>query len=483
MSISASKTLRWCIPGLDDELGEIQPGTLIVLLGHPGAGKTTLVSKIVTCNIEKQCIKVVYFSTSETKEKYFTYMENLGLKLREFENKGSLKFIELPTFSGEMACDVFIDVLTRTVAEEDPDLIVIDSVTPILWYLKDDPSRRSFLHAGIYKVVSELHKTMILVGDLPYGKERVDLGGIEFVADVVLVAKLLSERGKPTRRLEIRKFRGRNVKVSEFPFAIVEGPGIKIVKPPHTWSPKEHKVRSKLTLLEDDPLSRAIGPIFRGEQILVTYPIGSGVPLRFAVMTARRAIRNKLKLLVITSSSSAELISSYIYSALVALGECCSKEEFSKYVKVHVQDLFSMSVTELMGRTLAVSEEYDPDIVLVLDVTVERDVLWQDMELFNQMNYVFVTIDRYNGIVTFRLLGIHGDDFRDAGLLAEMSDVVIQVAQQSCCEYSMRVIKNPFRKPSPSAIQELEKELNSIVPQEEKFLQSLLEAGKIKLQR
>jgi len=248
------------------------------------------------------------------------------------------------------------------------------------------------------------------------------------------------------------------------------------VKPPHTWSPKEHKVRSKLTILEGDPLSQAIGPIFRGEQILVTYPTGSSVPLRFAVMIARRAVRNKLKLLVVTSSSSAELIASYIYSALVALGENCSKEEFSKYVKVHVQDLFSMSVTELMGRTLAVSEEYDPDIVLVLDVTVERDVLWQDIELFNHMNYAFVSIDRYNGIVTFRLLGIYGNDVREAGLLAEMSDAVIHVTQQSSCEYSMRVIKNPFGKPSPSAIQKLERELNLVVPQEEKFLQSLSEA-------
>ncbi len=472
MGISASKALRWCVPGLDDELGEIHPGTLIVLLGHPGAGKTTLASKVVSCNMDRLGIKVVYFSTSETKEKYFTYMENLGLRLKDFESRESLKFIELPTFSGEMACDMFVDILTRTVTEEDPDLIVIDSVTPILWYLKDDPSRRSFLHAGIYKVVSEFRKTMILIGDLPYGKERVDLGGIEFVADVVLVAKLLSERGKPTRRLEIRKFRGRSVRVSEFPFAIVEGAGIKVVKPPHTWSPK-HKVRSKLTILNGDPLSRAVGPIFRGEQILVTYPAGSGVPLRFATMIARRAVRDKLKLLVVTSSSSAELISAYIYSALRALGEDCSKEDFSKYVKIHVQDLFTMSVTELMGRTLVVSEEYDPDIVLVLDVTVERDVLWQNMELFNQMNYVFVSIDRSNGVVTFRLFGTRGNDVREAGLLAEVSDVVIQVTPQSCCEYSVRVIKNPFRRPSPSAIQELERELNSIAPREEEFIQNL----------
>jgi len=467
-----SKTLRWCVQDLDDELGDIHPGTIVVLLGHPGAGKTTLASKIISCNVSNQGVKVVYFSTSETKEKYFTYMENLGLKLKDFEERGLLRFIELPTFSGETACDVFVDILTRTVVEEDPDLIVIDSITPILWYLKDDPSRRSFLHAGIYKVVSELRKTMILIGDLPYGKEYVDLGGIEFVADVVLVAKLLSERGKPTRRLEIRKFRGRSVRVSEFPFAIVEGAGIKVVKPPHTWSPK-HKVRSKLTILDGDLLNKVMGPVFRGEQVLVTYPAGSGVPLKFAALIARRAIRNKLKLLIVTSSSSAELVATYVYSSLRTLGDNCSREEFNKHVKVHVQDLFSMSVTELMGRTLVVSEEYDPDMVLVLDVSVERDVLWQDIELFNQMNYVFVSIDRSNGIVTFRLLGIHGNDVGEAGLLAEMSDVVIHITQQSCCDYSVKVIKSLFKRPNPSAIQALEKELNSIVPCEEEFIKSL----------
>ncbi len=453
-----ARDVRWCVRELDEELGPLYPGALAVVLGHPGAGKTTLVSKLIECNASRG-LKTVYFSTAETKEKYFRFMGSLGLRLKDFEASGLLKFVEVPVLAGESGGELFIDVFTDVVARENPDIIVVDSITPILWCLKGDEARRSLLHSGIYKLVSEFKKVVILIADLPYGRETVELGGIEFVADVVLIAKLISERGKPTRRLEVRKVRGRNVRLSEIPFVIVEGAGIKVVKPSITWRAAPVALR-RMTILNNDVLSSIVGPVYRGEQVLVTYPLGSDVPLRFAIVMAKRAVREKLKTLFITSSLPANLLYAYMYASLRPR-ERPPFSEFVRYVNIHVQDIYSLSVTEVVGRALSLAESYRPDVIVVLDVAVQRDVLWQDLETFNLMNFAFIASDRASGVVTFRLLGI-GDGARGEGLLAEMSDAVIHIEPVGMQEYRVTVIKNPFRAPSHSSLRKFEAELSSV---------------------
>ncbi len=454
--------LRWCVEELDQELGSLYLGALVVILGHPGVGKTTLVSKILECNLENG-FKAVYFSTSETRDKYFRFMEDLGIRLRRFDEEGRLRFVEVPTLSGESACEFFTELFTDVVAREDPDIIVIDSVTPVLWFLKSEEARRSFLHAGIYKLVSDLKKTVILVGDLPYGRESVELGGIEFVADVVLIAKLLSERGRPTRRLEVRKVRGRGVRLCEIPFTIVSGPGIKIIRPPIS----KHEISSigrGVTILNKDDLGAVVGPIYRGEQVLVTYPVGADVPLRFSALLARRALENNLKLLIITSSTPSDIIYAYIHSALENVGCNVDINELMSKVKILVQDLFTSSITEVMGKALAVAGSLRPDIIVVLDVAVQRDVLWQSMEIFNLMNYAFISSDRASGIVTFRLLGVNEKGLSESRLLAEMSDVVMHIEPIAQHEYSIKILKNPFRRPRHASLRRLEQELSRLEP-------------------
>ncbi len=454
----AVRDVRWCVRELDEELGPLHRGTLAVILGHPGAGKTTLVSKLIECNALRG-LKTVYFSTAETREKYFRFMGGLGLKLRDLEASGLLKFVEIPTIAGEGGGELFVNIFTDVVGRENPDIIVIDSVTPILWCLRGEEVRRSLLHSGIYKLVSEFGKVVILVADLPYGTEAVELGGIEFVADVVLVAKLISERGKPTRRLEVRKFRGRNVRLSEIPFVIVEGVGIKVVKPSITWRVASTSIE-RMTILDSDMLGSIVGPIYRGEQVLITYPLGSDVPLRFAIVMAKRAVRERLKTLFITSSLPANLLYAYMYASLRP-SERSPFNYFRRYVNIHVQDIYSLSVTEVVGRALSLAESYRPDVIVVLDVAVQRDVLWQDLETFNLMNFAFIVSDRASGIVTFRLLGV-GDGSGGGELLAEMSDAVMHIEPVGTQGYRVTVVKNPFKAPSPSSIRMFEVELSSV---------------------
>ena len=73
----------------------IQPGTLLVISGHPGSGKTTLASTICYANA-LQGRKRLYISFQESKEKLYINMARLGLNLEEIERRGLLNHLKLP---------------------------------------------------------------------------------------------------------------------------------------------------------------------------------------------------------------------------------------------------------------------------------------------------------------------------------------------------------------------------------------------------
>ena len=93
----------------------------------------------------------------------------------------------------EMCIRDSMDILTSSLVSEvskfKPDIVVIDSITPVLKVFGKHPDVREFLHSGIYKLTGILGVTVFLIADLPYGTESVDLGGLEFVADGVMVFK------------------------------------------------------------------------------------------------------------------------------------------------------------------------------------------------------------------------------------------------------------------------------------------------------
>lgn len=459
-------TYTWGIKELNELLGNIKRGTLIVLMGHPGAGKTTMSTKIAFANAVRSKIKSAYIGLAETKEKYFDYMEGLGLDMRKLESEGLFKYVEMPTLTGEIAYDVFVSAITNVVTEYDPDIVVVDSVTPLLWIFKSEQERRSFLHAGIYKLVSQLKKVVILIVDLPFGKESADSGGVEFIADTVLVIKVKSERGLPTRWLEIRKARGTSIKMMELPFVIVKGPGIKIIKPLITW--KIAVGKRELLFPANDELTKLVGPIYKGAQILITYPTGTDVPVRLASLLTKRVFRYARKMMIVSSSTPPEIVRAQVISSLVPEEGSIKEvgELFKRYVKIHALDVLGLPTTEILGRDIVLVEKSNPDIIYVPDASIQRELM-RNEELFNRMYYSFALVDRAYGVVTVRALGISGSI---NPILAEVSDAVIHIDQEIIDgkrRFRLRVLKSMGKYPELRAIRAIEEELSQLEPDQE----------------
>lgn len=97
--------------------GGLVKGSYLILVGEPGAGKTTLASELVI-NMDNEGKKVAYFSGEESPEQ---------LKMR-FERLGNLKAD--PQF--QLSDTVSAESVVKTIKESDFDLVVIDSIQTMM---------------------------------------------------------------------------------------------------------------------------------------------------------------------------------------------------------------------------------------------------------------------------------------------------------------------------------------------------------------
>lgn len=234
MDSVSSTTLRYVFgeDTIDTILPDgVDPGSLLLVLGHPGAGKTTFAIKMLYENAMRFNAKALYIGFAETKEKFYSYMKRFNIDLELAENKGLFTFIQMPTMSGKELLEAVTSILSEKIFGEGYSIVVVDSITPILNVLTTDEAR-AYLHTALYNLVSTTRVLLILIADLPFATETVDLKGLEFIADAVFVFKTRIEKGLIHRFTEIRKFRGRPIPMAELPFAIEEGRGVKVLTSP-----------------------------------------------------------------------------------------------------------------------------------------------------------------------------------------------------------------------------------------------------------
>ncbi|MEM4469863.1 MAG: ATPase domain-containing protein, partial [Desulfurococcaceae archaeon] len=194
---------------LDELIGGIRGPYMLLIVGHPGAGKSTLASQICYVNALKGH-KCLYMSFYESKEKLFRNVAKLGINLVEAENKGLLVHVKLPV----AATQEVLDTISRLVTKDSYRVVVVDSINPLMDFLKRKEQRAILLNF-FYNLVDAISGLLVVVSEVPLGKEALSLGSIEFVADAIVYLKHRVSRGLVTRILEIRKVRGAPLTVVE----------------------------------------------------------------------------------------------------------------------------------------------------------------------------------------------------------------------------------------------------------------------------
>lgn len=201
------KRLATGVPGLDAVLdGGLEPGSVTVLAGAPGTGKTILAQQICFANATPQHRAVYYTTMSEPHSKLVRHLnqfdffdpEMLGLQV-EYLHLGDLV---RAARNGRMG--PLVDEVTRKTMDDNPVLVVIDSAKALR-----DFARKRDLRTVFYDLTSRLAHTdaaLLMLGEYTPAEMAAD---VEFsLADTII--HLAYEPREPIDRrwLRVVKMRG-----------------------------------------------------------------------------------------------------------------------------------------------------------------------------------------------------------------------------------------------------------------------------------
>jgi KaiC/GvpD/RAD55 family RecA-like ATPase len=191
------------VTSLDAALsGGFPKGSLILISGNPGTGKTILTSNFLYAGATKKNENGIYVSFSEGKTSFYDNMKTVGLDFASLEKQGKFQFLEMLTFTKQGMGKGIWEVL-ETVRKFQAKRLVIDSYSVMAQALDNSYEARQILHTMLSKVVRNMGCTTLVIGEQPSGETKLGDGEAEFVADGVLNLKLTVPR-----ELEIRKMRG-----------------------------------------------------------------------------------------------------------------------------------------------------------------------------------------------------------------------------------------------------------------------------------
>ncbi len=201
------------IKGLDEAIGGgFDRGSLILLEGPPGAGKSIFAAKFVHHGAKVLGEKGIYVSFGVSKKQFYQHMKTLGMDFSELEEKNLIVFLDYPTIVDKKSLDNIFRSLIDEIMENNARRIVIDPVT-ILTRILPPIELEATIRNILKRVIEDLNATALLVANVELEQDRQLHSVLEFMADVVLRIRVrITEAHEIKRTLEIVKFRGRGVK-------------------------------------------------------------------------------------------------------------------------------------------------------------------------------------------------------------------------------------------------------------------------------
>ncbi|MEM2074468.1 MAG: ATPase domain-containing protein [Zestosphaera sp.] len=416
------------IEGLDSVLkGSLAGGSLIVIAGHPGSGKTTLASTMCYHNALRTH-KCLYISLQEDKEKLYRNMQKLGINLEEVEKKNQYRHVKIPIIvSKDTVVEAITDIVNNALRNFDPRVIVIDSITPVFNALSTNIEARAVLQNFFANLARLTDGLVILIAETPLSRNDADLGGLEFVADVILMLTHKIMGRLLLRELRIVKSRGSSVPVTLMTFAIIEGHGIRVYAPPRLEEippPNLHRTfRLPCRSLEELGMALHAGEI-------VYVPSPKPYPLSHILFHLFiSAAHNKVKALVVSYESSPKYTWHQVAEVAKNLaGLNLTWEKVAEALKDNVV-IVSYNPTahipeELFHLSLEIVEKTNPDVVVFVGDTPVGMVVDEDDFLRNHSDLMInhVLYLRRKGLTTVIVGGKH-ENVRN--LLNNIADVII----------------------------------------------------------
>ncbi|MEM2841229.1 MAG: ATPase domain-containing protein [Candidatus Bathyarchaeia archaeon] len=261
------------VDGLDAVTGGGFPrGSLILLAGNPGTGKTVFSMQFLVKGAEAD-EPGVYVSVAEEKELLIKNVSrHLGCDVKSFVEGDKIRILDFVAVR-DRGVSAYLDMMLGEVEGVGAERLVIDSFTALAQALKEPIEVRIIVQTILSRLVRRMGCTTIMVEEIPIGENRLSFGLEEFVADGVIKvgAKELDER--LLRDLTIIKIRSTEITERKLVFTLRGG--FKTI-PPFTVKPVEQPRRFK-------PIPDPQGMFSTGSSDL-DIMLGGGVPRGSSIM-------------------------------------------------------------------------------------------------------------------------------------------------------------------------------------------------------
>ncbi|WFO74974.1 AAA family ATPase [Desulfurococcaceae archaeon MEX13E-LK6-19] len=350
---------------LDEAIGRaLMKGATILIAGNPGTGKTTLAATICYNNALRG-IPCAYITFHENKSRFISQMKSFNMDFEELEKKGLFRFYRFPLVTSP---DLIGDLLEEIneIVKKGPGVIVIDSITPLGKIFERDIEARALLQNYFYNLANIIGGLVVLIAEVPLGKEVIALGDIEFTSDIAIILKHKIEKGLLVRLMEIRKVRGAPVKIAEVPFAIIDGVGLQVMTPPilSRIVPPKYDVEIKIPCKQ---LARELKHLHPGQYIYVAYQADAYNPYIMPLLLATITMNNLKTLVISYVRSPREAFA--VFTSISTYEKEIREEQIKKLFgedKIIVESInpASCSIEELNSLELQLIDKYQPEVVI-----------------------------------------------------------------------------------------------------------------------
>ena len=226
------------IQGLDELLnGGIPRGRVVLIVGGPGSGKTTLASQFLYKGISEFDENGIFVSLDESKDHFYGEMSSFGWDFAKAENEQKFLFVDATKMSRaamlrerlnlesqsirgkQLQIDKLVEKIEAAIDEINAKRVVLDTLAT-LFYRFPDPIERRTAIVDLIESLSDLKTTTMITTELGKITIHRKVTVEEYMSHGVIMMQTLFSEGVTSRALQVVKMRGTKINPNLVPYTI-----------------------------------------------------------------------------------------------------------------------------------------------------------------------------------------------------------------------------------------------------------------------